>query len=172
MNDEGYDEILQRLPTAPRDDLGWFELLSGYPEDAASVAAIRGMKTQLAETLPAGMSVERGAVLHALSEGATRIGTRPVPNSVKRLFASTCAEIAARQRQWERFYDESSVHFMEIAKLATLSRYPAGVQVFAIYGRIPFGTVFKIPPTLGSQLPERVALRVRRRWPGLDATYE
>jgi hypothetical protein len=147
LHDEGYDALFQRLPAAPRDDLGWFELLGGYPENAASVAAIRQMKAHLAsEPLPAKMSVERGAVLHALCEGATQVGARPVPNSVKRLYASTCTEIATRTRQWEKFYDESSVHFMEIAKLATLTRYPAGDQVFAIYGRIPLGTVFKVPP--------------------------
>ncbi len=144
---EGYDRLLPSLPGTPNDAAGWFSLLAGYPENAGSVAAIRQMKAALPEKASAsGRSVERGAILQALSVAASEIKTRPVPPAVKRLYATTCKEVAGGKRWWSKFYDERSVHFMELAKLATLNRYPAGDQVFAFYARMPYTSLLKVPP--------------------------
>ena len=139
--------VIQSLPGAPQDAEGWFGLLSGYPENSGSVEAIRGMKAALSSSgQEDDGSVERYALLQALTVGAKGIETRPIADSVKHCFAATCVEIAGKQKHWDRFYDESSIHFMEVAKLAVLQRYPAGDLVFAIYNRLPFAWAFKIAP--------------------------
>jgi hypothetical protein len=156
---EGFQRLMQSLPFAPRDALGWFELLSMYPEQARSVEVIRQMKAALpAASIHAGASVERYALLQAFSVGATKIGTKPVACSVKRRFALTCKEIAEKQRQWDPFYDESSVHFYEGAQLAALQRYPAGSAVFGFYPRLPYSWALKVRPTQLPGLVRQIAI--------------
>jgi hypothetical protein len=139
--------IIQRLPGAPSDAQGWFDLLSAYPQQPESVATIKRLKAKLQVGVSdGGGNLERYALLQALSVSLTKISASPVANSVKGCFVSTCNEIAANAPQWRPFYDESSIHFMEAAKLAVLQRYPAGDLVFAFYDRLPYAWALKICP--------------------------
>jgi hypothetical protein len=127
---------LDALPGAPRDAEGWFELLSQYDWNPRSVGALNEMKAALPAE-PAGARLERYAVLQALSVAALRIVSEPVPSTVKRFYATRCAEIAEGERQWDSHFDMKGdpERFLDVAECATLRRFPAGALDFS-YGKL------------------------------------
>jgi hypothetical protein len=159
LDADAHAHLIESLPGAPQDAVGWFDLLAGYPERAESVHTIRRMKSALPLAAAIrGANVERYALLQAFTTATTRIGSSPVAESVKYCFASTCEQIAANEPQWRPFYDEASVHFMEGVKLATLQRFPAGDLVFAIYDRLPYSWLLKVCPAHLPGLVRQVGL--------------
>jgi hypothetical protein len=142
---------------APANADAWFDLLKGYPENPANVMAIRKLISE-APAEAAGVSVEQYAVLQALTVAASRIRTLPLPNSVKRLFAVMCREVAVPTNAWRRHFHEDLIDqarlkvseegkcFRDLAWLATLRRYPAGDYVFDYFPVVPRTWLLKVRP--------------------------
>ena len=77
------------LPKAPADAQGWFQLLSKYP-GAQEIIAIQRMKDVVNPDGAAGFpSVERYAVLQALTVALPRVKDLALAVPVKRKFAKT-----------------------------------------------------------------------------------
>jgi hypothetical protein len=126
------------IPDAPSDAEAWFELLSRVRHDPKACATIMQMRAAMpAELVARGVSVERYAVLNGFSVALPRIASVPVPNTVKRLYAMSCAEIARGERQWENHFNiqRDSERFIDVAQMAALQRFPAGVCDF-VYDRL------------------------------------
>jgi hypothetical protein len=137
-----------RLPGAPRDAAGWFALLEGYPETLASGAALARMKTAFpADAAAAGVKIEHYAALSALPAALSRIGDKPLPDSEKRFYASSCCEVAARERQWEGLYDlDDPEPFTDLAKFASLRSFPVGDVAFSFGKGAPLRWPLSIHP--------------------------
>lgn len=127
------------LPDAPRCAEGWFELLSKCNQDRKSTAALIAMRSAIpADLIAGGGAIERYAVLRALSVAALHIASALAPITVKRLYATLCIEIAAREHQWDSHFDMSDYErFLDIAEIATLRKFPAGAANFA-YEQLAF----------------------------------
>ena len=137
------------MPGAPRDAEGWFELLSKYDKDPKAVAALKEMRSALPAGLAAaGVNIERYVVLKALPVSALRIASMPVPDTIKRLYATLCTEIAAKERQCDRHFDMEGdpERFFDMAQLATLRRFPAGALNFAYERLAPLRVMLCVPP--------------------------
>jgi hypothetical protein len=147
LADPKFAGLNERLPGAPRDAEGWFALLGGYPHDGESYASMVRMVAALpADAAAAGVKVEHYAVLQALTVAAPRMNAEPVPNSVKRLYATLCCEIAARAKHWESHLDIGSWRFNDVAHLASLRRFPAGEVGVQFWPRLSLFYPLRIHP--------------------------
>jgi hypothetical protein len=122
------------IADAPRSAASWFELLSRYDKDPTATATLKQMRRALpAGSAKAGATIERYIVLQALAPSAFRMASEPLPDTVKRAFASFCGEIAAKERQWDTHFDMEAdpERFLDMAELATLRRFLVGAFNFA-----------------------------------------
>jgi len=135
------------LVGAPRNARGWFDLLAGFPEAAAHVAVLARMKAALAADSARWppCAVEQFALLQAFSAAAGLLPELPVEVSVKRLFCALGRQVAAPPADWEPQFDLAGGPFMEIAKLASLQRFPAGQLVFNFI-TLPRSWLLKVHP--------------------------
>ncbi len=111
-----------------------------------------------AERIAAGVILERYAVLNALSVAFPRIASMLVPDTVKRLYAISCVEIAQKERQWDNHFDiqRDTERFIDVAQYATLQRFPAGALDF-VYDRLaPLRATLCVHPV---SLPRYLYLR-------------
>jgi hypothetical protein len=136
-----------RLPEAPADALGWFQLLSNYP-GPKETAAIQRVKDAINPDGASGFpSVERYAVLQALTVALPRVNDLPLAVPVKRKFAELAARVARPSEQWLRNFAAARISFMEpMAELATLRQFPAGELIFNYNKRVSYVWPLRFPP--------------------------
>ena len=159
-----------RLPGAPTDAEGWFRLLHGYPH--ATEAEFRRIAAALpADAAAAGVRIEHYATLQALTVAAPRMNAERVPNSVKRLYATLCNEIAARAKHWESHFDVASWRFNDVAALASLRRFPAGEVGFQFVPRLPAYYPLRIHPLDMAGFFCEVAFAVRGTGPVISLHF-
>ena len=151
--------LADRLPGAPADGQGWFDLLGSYPCAPACTEAVERMNSAWpAEARLTGASFEQYAVLHALTVAAPRVSAAPVANSVKRLYAAMCAEVATPTKQWQSHFDLHGGRFLDLCWLASLKRFPAGEMAFDFVPAIPRSAPLRIRPSALPGLLRYVAL--------------
>jgi hypothetical protein len=139
--------LTERLPDAPADARGWFQLLSNYPRPEESIA-IQRMKDIVNPDGSAGVpSVERYAVLQALTVSLPRVCDLPLAVPVKRKFAELAVQVARPSEQWRRNFADARIRLMEpMAELATLRQFPAGELIFNYINRVSYGWPLRFPP--------------------------
>lgn len=98
-----------------------------------------------------GGAFERLLIVAAAHDAVDRLDGLPVDDRVKDLFCQNFQMYAAR-RTPEPF-DLSKASFVAMARIATLSRFPAGQLDWEVSG-IPRSWLFKVPP---SRLPRLIA---------------
>jgi hypothetical protein len=140
-------ELRDRLPEAPVDARGWFHLLSNY-RGAKETASFQRMKNAVNPDGASGEpSVERYAVLQALTVALPRVNDLPLAGPVKRNFAKMAAQVAHPSEQWRGNFAAARLPFMEqMADLATLQQFPAGELLFSYLERISYVWPLKFPP--------------------------
>jgi hypothetical protein len=152
---QGLDALKPGVPGNAGD---WFDLLNKHDKDPLPVAVLMGMKKPLPAELAKTGVVERYAVLNALSVSSLRIVSMPLPDTIKRYYATLCAEIAAGEHQWKSQFDVEGdpERFLDIAELATLRRFPAGALNFAFERLAPLRVMLSVHPlSLPSYLYKR-----------------
>ncbi len=134
-----------RLPGAPADAKGWFQLLSGY---AGNVAAIRRMNDALNTDSTAGLpGVERYAVLQALTVALPRVNSLALTVPLKREIAGLAAQVAQPGKQWQRNFAAARMPFMgPMAAMATLREFPAGELTFNFCPYLSYAWPLRFPP--------------------------
>jgi hypothetical protein len=139
--------LMDRIPDAPVEARGWFQLLSNYP-GAKEAASIRRMKNVVNPDGAAGFpSVERYAILQALTVALPRVNNLPLAVPVKRKFAELAAQVARPSEQWRRNFAAARKPFMEpMAELATLRQFPAGELIFNYMERVSYVWPLRFPP--------------------------
>jgi hypothetical protein len=144
--DADYPDLIHRLPGAPRNPEGWFELLCGIPYDRTRVAALRRLKSDAERTgFCARYAVERFAVLQSYLVALHRLWSLPVDDSVNRQFCATCRQLASGPQTGESRLALGSDAFEELAKIVTLRRFHAGQLSFDIM-KMPIGWFLKVHP--------------------------
>jgi hypothetical protein len=147
------------LPLRPADAEAWFHLLGGYPYHAASVNRIKALKSAWpVSARQAGATFEQYAILQSLTFAAPYAAELPLANSVKRLFANLCHEIAGSDELWAEHYSEGLIDqkglvfnaegllFRDLVWLASLRRFHAGDYVFDCHPVVARSILLKIPP--------------------------
>jgi hypothetical protein len=150
---------IDALPDAPNDEQGWFELLSGYRRAPKAGEVLMAMRAALpAEIAAAGVRVERYAILKAFPVAIARIPDVPVPNTIKRLYATLCTEIAANEPQWQIHFNlDDTERFLDVAQYATLRRFPAGALGFTYERLAPLRASLSVHPlVLPAYLYQRI----------------
>jgi hypothetical protein len=139
--------LAERLPEAPANAQQWFELLSNYP-GIKEVAALQRMKDAVSTDAAAGFpSVERYAVLQALTVSLPRVNSLPLATPVKLRFAGLAAQVANPSEQWRRNFAAPRLKLMEpMAELATLRQFPAGELIFNYNNRVSYVWPLRFPP--------------------------
>jgi hypothetical protein len=139
-------ELSVRLPEAPVDAQGWFQLLSNYPRSKEALL-IQRMKDAVNPDRARGFpSVERYAVLQALTVALPRVNDLPLAVPVKRKFAELAGKVARPSEQWRRNFARARMQLMKpMAELATLRQFPAGELIFNYDKRIG-GWPLRFPP--------------------------
>lgn len=140
-------ELGVRLPEAPTDAPGWFDLLSNY-SGAREIASIQRMKDAVnPHDAPGEPSVERYAVLQALTVALPRVNDLPLAAPVKRNFAKLAAQVARPGEHWRGNFAAARMPFMkQMADMATLQQFPAGELIFSYSERISYVWTLKFPP--------------------------
>jgi len=139
--------LASRLPEAPADAWGWFRLLSNYP-GANEIIAIQRVKDVVNPDGAAGFpSVERYAVLQALTVALPRVKDLALAVPVKRKFAKLAVQAARPNGQWRQNFEAGRVPFIQqMAELATLRQFPAGELIFNFNKRISYVWLLRFPP--------------------------
>ena len=139
--------LTERLHEAPVDAQGWFQLLSNFP-GAKETVALQRMKDSVNPDGAAGFpSIERYAVLQALTVALPRVNDLPLALPVKRKFAELAAQVACPSEQWRRNFAAAHIKLMEpMAELATLRQFPAGELIFNYNKRVSYVWPLRFPP--------------------------
>jgi hypothetical protein len=142
--------LAHRLPDAPVSAYEWFELLRTYPaaESTDSAVLIQRMKNvvnpKAAEGFP---SIERYAVLQALTVALPRVIALPLPDLVKRRIANVAGQVAHPSLQWKRNFAAGSSQLMfQMAELATLRKFPVGELNFGYSRHLCYHWPLRFPP--------------------------
>jgi hypothetical protein len=140
-------ELTHRLPDAPADARGWFQLVHAYP-GAEAAGRIQRMRDVLDPNGSAGFpSIEYYAVLQALTDALPRVNELPLAAPVKRRFAELAAQLAHPSEQWKRNFAAARLPLMEpMAQLATLRQFPAGELIFNYNERLSYAFPLRFPP--------------------------
>gem|GEM_PF-5592167 len=149
-----------RLPDAPRDPLAWFTLLRGLPEGWRANRRLRALRLQAGRVnprLPAG-AVERYALLQGFLASLPRLAELSLHDSIKRFYCVQCAEIANPPANRAPFFRQGTPPFDEMAKIASLRRFPAGQLTFDVTG-FPRSWLLRIHP---ASLPAAVRALCRQ----------
>ncbi len=137
-----------RIPDAPHDPQGWFEVLSeiviGRPRSGVRLARIKKAAEAADPTLPA-ETIERYALLQTFLITLPRLSTMPIADSARSLFHTLCTEIATGQRRWTAHFDELSEAYAELVMMATLRYFFAGELSFEI-GKVARAWLAKTHP--------------------------
>ncbi len=146
--DNQFPEFEQRLPHAPRDPHGWFnvlgEIVIGRPCNGTRFTRIKHAAQAKDPTLSA-EAIERYALLQAFQITLPRLSSLPVPDAVKSLFHKLCIQIATGERRWRSQSDEISEHYAEAVMMATLRYFFAGELSFEI-GKVARSWLAKTHP--------------------------
>jgi hypothetical protein len=137
--------LTARLPEAPADAEGWYRLLSDYP---GNIAAIRRMRDAVNPCGVVGLpSVERYAVLQALTVALPRVNGLRLGVPVKRKFAGLAMRVARPSEQWQLNFAAARMPFMEqMSAMATLRDFPAGELTFNFCPRLSYAWPLRFPP--------------------------
>lgn len=151
-----YDGFGERLPQLCRLPEDWFALLHGLWRSPANIAVLRSLR-EAAERSggeadgAADCTVEHYALLQAFLVALPRLPDLPVEPGVKRLTCDLFATVAQPRKAWADRFHIGSERFIELAQLATLTRFTAGQHDW-----------------VETRLPQSWLLTVRpRRLPGL-----
>jgi hypothetical protein len=141
-----YPDLVDRLPSVPKDAEGCFELLCGIPYDQTRVVALRRLR---ADAELAGLcspyAVERFVVLQAYLVALSRLRSLPVDESVNRQFCATCRQLASPLPARESRLAQDSDAFAELAQIVTLRRFHAGQLSFDI-ASMPRAWLLRVHP--------------------------
>jgi hypothetical protein len=137
------------------------ELLPGARTVGAVVPRLAVLKEALArEGHPvAGGAFERFLVVSAAAEAVDKISALPVDERVKELFCQNFQMYAAPDKLPEPF-DLGRASFVAMARIATLSRFPAGQLDWEVSG-IPRSWLFKVPRRSVPQLLRSIVFELR-----------
>lgn len=113
----------------------WFGLLSRFPRDRASVAAVERARHD---------GGVRTALLQAARVAAPRVAALPVDAAVKRQILAIFDAIARPKPPWEGYFDDP-FRFDEMARYVTLRRFPAGQHDWELQS-LPWSWLLKVDP--------------------------
>jgi hypothetical protein len=120
-----------------------FQTLSQITADAASVGTVRELCGGFPQNADVNV-VERALLLLASQHAATQVPTLPVADRVKELFAEEFEFFASPTPSWIAHFRSDSVRFREMARIATLRRFPAGQFHWEVSG-MPRSWVIQTP---------------------------
>ncbi|MBY0430367.1 MAG: hypothetical protein K2Q10_04155, partial [Rhodospirillales bacterium] len=143
----------ERVPSPCHTPEQWFAELRKAPSSKVAVEILARMRDTAAAPgmpRPFGGAV-RHALLQAMLAALPRVPALPVEPFVKHLCCDMFTLIARPKPQWEDHFHETHWRFVELVKLVTLRRLPAGQHDWVIDG-LPRSWLLGIP------LP---------KWPGL-----
>lgn len=123
--------IVNQLGVEGRPDRA-FLLLNGVTDESDSARPL----ARLCGTIPNAQPghVARTVLLLASIEGLSRVAALPVSDRVKQLFADEFQFFANPQPVWLPRFQAGDVRFREMARIATLRRFPAGQFHWEISG--------------------------------------
>ena len=141
LQEVGVAQIVERFgsyanPTAA------FQLLSQVTA-LGGEGAIAEIRNSIAQD-PDDTTVERALLLLAAQHAAAQLPTLPVSDKVKELFAEEFEFYANPTPAWIPNFRYDHIRFREMARLATLRRFPAGQFHWEITG-LPRSWIFKTP---------------------------
>lgn len=134
-------QIVKRLGEYA-DPVAAFHLLSQVTAQGGE-SAIQALRNSIASDAD-DTNVERALLLLASQHAVTQVPTLPVADRVKELFADEFAFFANPTPAWIPKFRFDNVRFREMARLATLRRFPAGQFHWEI-ACLPRSWVFKTP---------------------------
>jgi hypothetical protein len=148
LADARFKELKQWLSQfgVPQSAGGWLQLLDRYLENQGERDRFKALSDRVPEEIRTkGVKLEHFAVLNALSAGVLLIKDKPLPPSVRNLYAALCIETANPTPRRLRGFEAGTALFTEIAQLAAFHRFPAGEVVFDV-ARLPKSWLLKIHP--------------------------
>lgn len=131
---------LSNAPCIP-PPAGCFELLKLVDVSAESLQPIRDLKAQ---TSAADTAVERVLLLRSSLYVLQRLSEAPLGAATRELFCKEFEFFAQPPDRWRPHFLAGDVRFKEMAKIATLRRFPAGQMHWEVTG-IPRSLLFRAP---------------------------
>jgi hypothetical protein len=156
-------EVLPRLASLGQSDQA-FQFLSRItvrPESGAELG-------RLCASVPSDLGphgVERALLILASQYAAARVPGLPVSDSVKRLFADEFRFFADPPAIWAGHFHSEDVRYHEMARIATLRRFPAGQFHWEVSG-------FPRSWVLEARQPWRLLVHVLGRMGGFSPVFE
>jgi hypothetical protein len=117
----------------------WFEFCANFSYDAAE--ELRRIKAAAS-----GGPVEQFAALNAMSVALTRVDEQPITASIRRQLESVAQDWASFAPHWADHFDVDSPRFVDVVRLASLSRFSAGDVNFEFMPRLPYSFMFRCHP--------------------------
>jgi hypothetical protein len=143
---------------------GAFQLLSGIAVDAESGAEVARLSASISpQAVPD--AVERALLILAPLHAAEKVPSLPVGDRVKELFAEEFRFFANPPAVWANHFQAHDVRYREMARVATLRRFPAGQFQWEI-AALPRSGVAK------ARRPWQVLARVIGRMGGFGPLFE
>lgn len=124
LNEAPYSEILGHLGTHGQPESA-FQLLSGIATDSHSAGDVASLCSSLNPHSDQHLA-ERVLLILAAQHAIAQIPDLPVADSVKRLFADEFHFFANPPAAWVSRFRIDDVRYREMARVATLRRFPAG----------------------------------------------
>ena len=137
-------QVVKRLG-AYADPAAAFQLLSQVTAQGGE-GPVQALRNSIASNAD-DTEVERALLLLASQHAVTQVPALPVAERVKELFADEFVFWANPTPAWIPKFRFDDVRFREMARLATLRRFPAGQFHWEITG-LPRSWVFQSPQTL------------------------
>ena len=163
LEEASFLEILGRLGAHGRPETA-FQLLSGITADPRSAGDLAHLCSS-ADPNSGEHLAERTLLILASQHAIARAPDLPVADSVKRLFADEFHFFANPPAAWVSHFQNDDVRFREMARVATLRRFPAG-QFQWEFSAFPRSWMAKV------RNPLRVFWRIMRRMGGFGPLYE
>jgi hypothetical protein len=132
LTDAPFTEVVARLGRHGQPPAA-FELLSELTADVATGQALRQLCASSIGDSELNL-VERAVLLLASQHAATAVPQLPVSQQVKELFADEFEFFANPSPAWIPQFRHDNVRFREMARIATLRRFPAGQFHWEISG--------------------------------------
>ncbi len=155
-------QVVKRLG-AYADPAAAFQLLSQVTAQGGE-GPVQALRNSIASNAD-DTEVERALLLLASQHAVTQVPALPVAERVKELFADEFVFWANPTPAWIPKFRFDDVRFREMARLATLRRFPAGQFHWEITG-LPRSWVFQSPQTL------KLLWHVLGRMGGLSPLFE
>jgi hypothetical protein len=149
---------------APKTPADWFDFCAHYSYEAAD--RLRRIK---AEGL--GGPVEHYAALNAMSVALERIGSRPITSSIRRQLESVAQDWVCFAQHWADHFDVESPRFVDVVRLASLSRFSAGDVNFEFMPRLPYSFMFRCHPLHMPALVRQIYGPMRGAAPSLSLHF-